>query len=50
MLRLVELHEDISRLFLSIITGGKKNFEKIMFKMKTEYIVGWSWDARAGMY
>ena len=40
VLRLFELHVDISRLFHSIITGGKKEFLKKLFKVKTGYIVG----------
>ena len=40
MLRLFELRIDISGLFHSIIIEGKNLFEKVMFKVKTGFIVG----------
>ena len=49
MLRFFELRIDISGLFHSIIFEGKKLFEKVMFKVKTGYIVGWFCDAQAGL-
>ena len=49
MLRLFELRIDISGMFHSIIIEGKKLFEKVIFKVKTGYIVGWFCDAQAGL-
>ena len=48
VLRLFELRIDISKLFHSITTDGKKFFLKKLCK-KTGYIVGWSSDAWAGL-